>query len=629
MVDFNLRLGKGKSAEDINLNNLKGGISAEKVDDKYKSIFNALDKTGQTEGVLEESEVNDLKSKVQNFAKNNIFSKHEAGKLLSSLGLKDVKAETFFGFLKDVVGISANIESSTTDTQGNTSVAEKQGDTSLTSVYNKNGRLKSTNEVTNGARVYKEYSVDENSTKIIREENGVEVEERYKNDEIIGKSEIIRDADGNVKQTAIYELVNGELKQTSGNIGEKSFTRTYAANGGYTDNYDNGEKMSYDAKGNAIAGKDAKGSYRIVNEDGRTYNAYIDSYSDWWNKYTFENNGNRYNLGNSEVVISCNDTEYTTLNSVNIESTYDTNGNETKRISRDKNGKVESTEEYTYDANGNKTKEIYKGKNGRIESTEEYTYDAKGNMTKCISRDKNGKVESTKEYTYDANGNKTKRIFKDENGKAYDTYEYTYDANGNMTNFTKKDKNGKLEYSEEYTYDANGNKTKEVDKDENGKVKCTEEYTYDANGNMTNFTKKDKNGKLEYSEEYTYDDIGNITQRIYKDKDGNVTNKEIVSSKGFTINLTSEGDINTYAKNGESFDATMQRLGITEESDIEIFKAANKKALSRSNGGWFQVGEQEVVIPKQLVEKLNMLADTSNFVDGDRELAKWYADKRK
>ena len=525
MVDFNLRLGKGKSAEDINLNNLKGGISAEKVDDKYKSIFNALDKTGQTEGVLEESEVNDLKSKVQNFAKNNIFSKHEAGKLLSSLGLKDVKAETFFGFLKDVVGISANIESSTTDTQGNTSVAEKQGDTSLTSVYNKNGRLKSTNEVTNGARVYKEYSADENSTKIIREENGVEVEERYKNDEIIGKSEIIRDADGNVKQTAIYELVNGELKQTSGNIGEKSFTRTYAANGGYTDNYDNGEKMSYDAKGNAIAGKDAKGSYRIVNEDGRTYNAYIDSYSDWLNKYTFENNGNRYNLRSSEVVISCNDTECTTLNSVNVKSTYDTNGNETKRILRDKNGKVESTYEYTYDANGN--------------------------VTKCISRDKNGKVEST------------------------------------------------------------------------------DEYTYDANGNMTNFTKKDKNGKLEYSEEYTYDDIGNITQRIYKDKDGNVTNKEIVSSKGFTINLTSEGDINTYAKNGESFDATMQRLGITEESDIEIFKAANKKALSRSNGGWFQVGEQEVVIPKQLVEKLNMLADTSNFVDGDRELAKWYADKRK
>ena len=603
MVDFNLRLGKGKSAEDVNLNNLKGGISAEKVDDKYKSIFNALDKTGQTEGVLEESEVNDLKSKVQNFAKNNIFSKHEAGKLLSSLGLKDVKAETFFGFLKDVVGISANIESSTTDTQGNTSVAEKQGDTSLTSVYNKNGRLKSTNEVTNGARVYKEYSVDENSTKIIREENGVEVEERYKNDEIIGKSEIVRDADGNVKQTAIYELVNGELKQTSGNIGEKSFTRTYAANGGYTDNYDNGEKMSYDAKGNAIAGKDAKGSYRIVNEDGRTYNVYADRDSGIWNKYTFENNGNRYNIWNSEVVISCNDTECTTLNSGNIESTYDTNGNKTKRISRDKNGKVEYSEEYTYDANGNITKEVDKYENGKVESTTEYTYDANGNETKRILKAENGKVESTTEYTYDANGNETKRIFKAENGK--------------------------VESTTEYTYDANGNKTKRIEKDANGKVENTSEYTYDANGNMTNFTKKDKNGKLEYSEEYTYDDIGNITQRIYKDKDGNVTNKEIVSSKGFTINLTSEGDINTYAKNGESFDATMQRLGITEESDIEIFKAANKKALSRSNGGWFQVGEEEVVIPKQLVEKLNMLADTSNFVNGDRELAKWYADKRK
>ena len=295
MVDFNLRLGKGKSADDVNLNNLKGGISAEKVDDKYKSIFNALDKTGQTEGVLEESEVNDLKSRVQNFAKNNIFSKHEAGKLLSSLGLKDVKAETFFGFLKDVIGISANIESSTTDTQGNTSVAEKQGDTSLTSVYDKTGKL------------------------------------------------------------------------------------VYA---------------------------------------------------------------------------------------------YDTNGNQTKKTDKDENGKVTSTTEYTYDTNGNKTKETYK--------------------------------------------------------------------------------------------------------DENGVVK----------------------------------DV-------------------IISNKGYDIKLTSDGDINTYAKNGESFEATMKRLGITEEDDIAIFKAANKKALSRSNGGWFKVGESEVVIPKQLVEKLNMLADTSKFVDGEREVAKWYADKRK
>ena len=82
-------------------------------------------------------------------------------------------------------------------------------------------------------------------------------------------------------------------------------------------------------------------------------------------------------------------------------------------------------------------------------------------------------------------------------------------------------------------------------------------------------------------------------------------------------------------KNGESFEATMKRLGITEEDDIAIFKAANKEALSRSKGGWFKVGEKEVVIPKQLVEKLNMLADTSNFVDGSRELAKWHADKRK
>ena len=544
MVDFNLRLGKGKSAEDVNLNNLKGGISAEKVNDKYKSIFNALDKTGQTEGVLEESEVNDLKTKVQNFAKNNIFSKHEAGKLLSSLGLKDVKAETFFGFLKDIAGISVNIETSTTDEQGNTSVVEKQGDTSLTSVYNKKGNLVSTDEITNGASVYKEYS-DNGISKIIRIENGVEVEEYYKNDEIISKIEITRDADGKVKQIASYELVNGEWKQTSGKIGEKSFTRTYPTDDGYTDNYDNGERIIYDAKGNAIAGKDAEGSYRIVNEDGRTYKVYNDG------DYTFENNGNHYNLSRGEVIISCSDTECITIDNENTERSYDANGKQTKQIKRDENGKVFRTTEYTYDTNGN--------------------------MTKKIERDENGKVTGTNEYTYDTNGNETNRTYKDANGKVAWTLEYTYDTNGNMTKETHKDENGKVDITYEYTYDTNGNKTKETLKDENGVV-------YDV---------------------------------------------DIISNKGYNIDLTSDGDINTYAKNGESFEATMKRLGITEEDDIAIFKAANKEALSRSKGGWFKVGENEVVIPKQLVEKLNMLADTSNFVDGVREVSKWYADKRK
>ena len=622
MVDFNLRLGKSKSAEDVNINNLKGGINAKKVDEKYKSIFNALDKTGQTEGVLEESEVNDLKTKVLKFAKNNIFSKHEAGKLLSSLGLKDVKAETFFGFLKDIAGISVNIETSTTDAQGNTSVAEKQGDTSLTSVYDKNGNLVSTDEITNEARVYKEYSDNGNSTKILREENGVEVEERYKNDEIIGKSEITRDADGNIKQTAIYELVNGELKQTSGKIGEKSFTRTYATDDGYTDNYDNGERKIYDAKGNAIAGKDAEGSYRIVNEDGRTYKVYNDG------GYTFENNGNHYNLSRGEVIISCSDTECITIDDINTESSYDAKGNKTKEIQRDANGKVGITWEYTYDAKGNMTKKIEKDADGS-EYLTEYTYDTNGNNTKKTDKDENGKVTGTTEYTYDTNGNQTKEIRKDENGKVTGTIEYTYDTNGNQTKEIYKDENCEVLWTLEYAYDTNGNQTKKIYKDENGKVLWTLEYAYDTNGNQTKKTDKDENGKVTGTTEYTYDTNGNQTKKIYKDENGVVDKVYIISNEGYDIKLTSDGDINTYAKNGESFEATMKRLGITEEDDIAIFKAANKKALSRSNGGWFKVGESEVVIPKQLVEKLNMLADTSNFVHPDRELAKWYADKRK
>lgn len=129
------------------------------------------------------------------------------------------------------------------------------------------------------------------------------------------------------------------MKQTSGKIGEKSFTRTYTTDGGYTDDYDNGERKSYDAKGNTIAGKDAKGLYRIVNEDGRTYKVYRNG------NYTFKNNGNHYNLRASEVIISCSDTECTTIDWLfNTEFTYDTNGNLTKTTIRGANGDISSVD---------------------------------------------------------------------------------------------------------------------------------------------------------------------------------------------------------------------------------------------------------------------------------------------
>ena len=129
------------------------------------------------------------------------------------------------------------------------------------------------------------------------------------------------------------------MKQTSGKIGEKFFTRTYTTDGGYTDDYDNDERKSYDAKGNAIAGKDAEGSYRIVNEDGRTYKVYSDV------DYTFKNNGNHYKLRADEVIISCSDTECTIIDWLfNTEFTYDTNGNLTKETKKDANGDISSVD---------------------------------------------------------------------------------------------------------------------------------------------------------------------------------------------------------------------------------------------------------------------------------------------
>ena len=68
------------------------------------------------------------------------------------------------------------------------------------------------------------------------------------------------------------------------------------------------------------------------------------------------------------------------------------------------------------------------------------------------------------------------------------------------------------------------------------------------------------------------------------------------------LKWTQDSDMTTGAKNGESFDETMKRLGIKDE-DREVFRKANKKAEAR---GWFMVGELDVTIPKELAEKLDL-----------------------
>ena len=550
MVDFNVRLGKAKSADSIDLNSLKAGLSANDVTNSvfskndtknqqlkndYSNIFKALDTDGKTAGVLEESEISSLKDKIHEYSKNEVFSKREAGKLLDSFGLKNVKAETFFGFLKDVVGISEKIETAETDDNGNTTVKyAPTNDEQRTVKKNAKGDVMQT----------KTENI-QNKTFIIQDGTGKIIQ---------GKDSI-----GNYTRT---ELGNSSYRITRGEV--------------YTDYTDKNDQQV------EIGGKDKEGEYKKIQLENGDYRIQRgDKYKDF-----SIDNGKPIEIGGKDK-----DGEYTRTE---LDNGY--------MLTRKNPASLrEATTETTYDDKGNALIETYKDVKGSVTSSIERTYNDKGKELTHIEKDAKGNITWNYEYTYDDKGKELTHIEKDAKGNITGNYEYTYDDKGNQLTETWKDDKGKVTESREYTYDDKGNQLTNIRKDAKGNIIESREYTYDDKGNKLTNIRKDAKGNIIKSCETTYDDKGNRLTRAY-----NATNNETEiwdDNISTFIKVTDKNDIKTSAKNGEKFDATMERLGITEDADKEIFRKANKKAEAR---GWFLVGELDVNIPKELAEKLDL-----------------------
>ena len=153
----------------------------------------------------------------------------------------------------------------------------------------------------------------------------------------------------------------------------------------------------------------------------------------------------------------------------------------------------------------------------------------------------------------------------------------------------------------------------------NGDISKPYEEHYDADG-------KETGGKISNYEpldtEYTvkYDAQGKATYNEYKISDGTKyfwyydDNAEL---KEASTDVDANGEITTSAKEGEKFEETMKRLGITDEADIEAFRAANPRAARK---GWFLAGAQDVKIPASIAKKL----DYANMMVNAREQAEAY-----
>ena len=114
MTDFNLSLGrKGKSGE-FDSSDIKEGTKKTDLENKIsQNIFDALDK--DKDGTLNGIEVEKFLAQLKDAAKNDNLSKREAKKLLKLEGVKGVKADKLFEFLKEIAAIEVEDDYSAYD----------------------------------------------------------------------------------------------------------------------------------------------------------------------------------------------------------------------------------------------------------------------------------------------------------------------------------------------------------------------------------------------------------------------------------------------------------------------------------------------------------------------------------
>ena len=358
--------------------------------------------------------------------------------------------------------------------------------------------------------------------------------------------------------------------------------RTHNANGSYTDTYEDGRIRNYDADGRLINGKNSKGVTweSVYNADG--------SCTETWSSgdvYYYDKNGK--------------ETHGKLADGTEFKNTYNADGSYTTTFS---NGAV-----IYYDKNDKRTH----GKNADgIEF--KHTYNADGSYPTTWS---DGDV-----YYYDKNGKETHG--KNANGTEFKN---TYNADGS---YTKTWSNGSCRF-----YTAEG-------KESGGKNSKGEtwERAYNADGSCTETW---SNGQVKYYDKNGKETHGKLAdgtnfKSIYSD-DGSLKYKEFTQTNGskyyYGVNnegyaeKTVNGNIKAYAKQGETFNDTMLRLGITDPADQEVFKKANPKAYKR---GYFLLADPgtvgDVYIPKSIADKL----DISNIlVDETAEFEKHKKAKKK
>ena len=208
-------------------------------------------------------------------------------------------------------------------------------------------------------------------------------------------------------------------------------------------------------------------------------------------------------------------------------------------ISKDKNGKTISIEEFVYNDQGQIIRQDYKDKNGNRNFYKAFEYDLKGNCIRTFEYSDNDELQVSFEYGYDNNNNQIKAIERTAEGLIWDWTEIVNEPNQNLKIWLAKDENGNVVHktignlldgseqrfnSDNKLYEIHLKKFDQANRlveklitDENGSEKEKHIYEYQGQKEIWKFI---LNGSTVKTEERVYDDNKNLTHYIRKDNKG-------------------------------------------------------------------------------------------------------------
>jgi hypothetical protein len=205
-------------------------------------------------------------------------------------------------------------------------------------------------------------------------------------------------------------------------------------------------------------------------------------------------------------------------------------------ISKDKNGKTISIEEFIYNDQGQIIRQEYKDENGKRNFYKAFEYDFKGNCIRTFEYSDNDELQVSFEYSYDNENNQIKAIERTAEGNIWDWTEIVNEPNQNLKIWLAKDENGNIVHktienlldgseqrfnSENKLYEIHLKKFDQANRlveklitDENGNEKERHLYEYQGQKEIWKFI---VNGSTVKTEERVYDDNKNLTHYIRKD----------------------------------------------------------------------------------------------------------------